>query len=76
MQHIATTVMQKQMITYNSDVYVKERFPEWKQQDWDLTYTMRSTGTYSKDQKKRKELLLTNYEQVRLPFDELFEDNQ
>lgn len=66
----------KQMITYNSDVYVKERFPEWKQQDWDLTYTMRSTGTYSKDQKKRKELLLTNYEQVRLPFDELFEDNQ
>lgn len=52
----------KCMITYNSDIFVKERFPDWKQQDWDLTYTMRSTGTYTNDQKKRKELLLTNYE--------------
>ena len=29
--------------------------------EWDLTYTMRSTGTYNQDQKQRKELLITNY---------------
>jgi DNA adenine methylase len=52
----------KCMITYNSDVFVQERFPKWKQHEWDLTYTMRSTGTYTEDQKKRKELLLLNYE--------------
>jgi len=52
---------QKCMITYNSDLFVKERFPEWKQKEWELTYTMRSTGTYTNDQKKRKELLLLNY---------------
>lgn len=51
----------KCMITYNSDLFVKERFPDWTQKDWDLTYTMRSTGTYTEDQKKRKELLLLNY---------------
>ena len=49
------------MITYNSDMFVKERFPEWTAQEWDLTYTMRSTTTYTRDQKKRKELLLLNY---------------
>jgi len=64
------------MITYNSDLYVKERFPGWYQQDWDLTYTMRSTGTYTRDQKERKELLLLNYETVQSSLDGLFEDNQ
>ena len=65
----------KCMITYNSDIFVKERFPGWYQKDWDLTYTMRSTGTYTKDQKKRKELLLLNYE-VCSQLDGLFEVNQ
>ena len=51
------------MITYNSELFIKDRFPDWYQKDWDLTYTMRSSGTYTKDQKKRKELLLLNYEQ-------------
>ena len=64
------------MITYNSDAFVKERFPGWTAQEWDLTYTMRSTTTYTRDQKKRKELLLTNYEQVQLSLDGLFEDDQ
>ena len=50
------------MITYNSELYIKDRFPNWYQKDWDLTYTMRSTNTYTADQKKRKELLLLNYE--------------
>lgn len=66
---------QKCMITYNSDIYVKERFPDWYKKDWNLTYTMRSTGTYSQDQKERKELLLLNYA-VQPQLDGLFEDDQ
>ena len=67
---------QKCMITYNSDIFVKERFPGWYQKDWDLTYTMRSTGTYNRDQKERKELLLLNYETVQPCLDGLFEVDQ
>ena len=63
------------MITYNSELFIKDRFPDWYQKDWDLTYTMRSSGTYTKDQKKRKELLLLNYEQ-QTSLIGLFEDNQ
>lgn len=66
---------QKCMITYNSDIFVKERFPGWYQKDWDLTYTMRSTGSYTKNQKSRKELLLLNYELPIQP-DGLFEEHQ
>ena len=67
---------QKCMITYNSELFIKDRFPDWYQKDWDLTYTMRSSGTYTKDQKKRKELLLLNYEQQQTSLIGLFEDNQ
>lgn len=49
------------MISYNYDNWVVERFGGWNDISFDLTYTMRSTGTYNKDQKKRKELLLLNY---------------
>ena len=66
---------QKCMITYNSELFIKDRFPDWYQKDWDLTYTMRSSGTYTKDQKKRKELLLLNYEQ-QTSLIGLFEDNK
>ena len=65
----------KCMITYNSELFIKDRFPDWYQKDWDLTYTMRSSGTYTKDQKKRKELLLLNYEQ-QTSLIGLFKDNQ
>ena len=65
----------KCMITYNSELFIKNRFPDWYQKDWDLTYTMRSSGTYTKDQKKRKELLLLNYEQ-QTSLIGLFKDNQ
>ena len=65
----------KCMITYNSELFIKDRFPDWYQKDWDLTYTMRSSGTYTKDQKKRKELLLLNYEQ-QTSLIGLFEDNK
>ena len=67
---------QKCMITYNSELFIKDRFPDWYQKDWDLTYTMRSSGTYTKDQKKRKELLLLNYEQQQTSLIGLFEDNK
>ena len=30
--------------------------------EFDLTYTMRSVGTYMRDQKDRKELMLFNYD--------------
>jgi len=36
---------------------------------------MRSTTTYTRDQKKRKELLLTNYEQVQPSLDGLLKDD-
>jgi site-specific DNA-adenine methylase len=52
------------LVSYNSDQLVKDRFtdPEWKAAEFDLTYTMRSVGEYMREQKKRKELLLFNYE--------------
>ena len=50
-----------QLISYNSDQLVKERFDGWQAGEFDLTYTMRSVGSYMSDQKQRKELLLLNY---------------
>ena len=54
------------MISYNSDQLVKDRFVDWhnrwKAIEFNLTYTMRSSGEYMRDQKERKELLLINYE--------------
>jgi len=50
-----------QLVSYNSDQLVKDRFNNWKAAEFDLTYTMRSVGEYMRDQKQRKELLLFNY---------------
>ena len=50
-----------QLISYNSDQLVKERFKDWNAAEFDLTYTMRSVGEYMREQKERKELLLFNY---------------
>jgi DNA adenine methylase len=50
-----------QLISYNSDQLVKDRFKDWNAAEFDLTYTMRSVGEYMRDQKQRKELLLFNY---------------
>jgi DNA adenine methylase len=50
-----------QLISYNSDQLVKDRFKNWNVAEFDLTYTMRSVGEYMRDQKQRKELLLFNY---------------
>ena len=50
-----------QMISYNSNNIIKNRFINWKAYEYDHTYTMRSVGEYMIDQNKRKELLLLNY---------------
>ena len=50
-----------QLISYNSDQLVKDRFKNWNVAEFDLTYTMRSVGEYMREQKQRKELLLFNY---------------
>jgi DNA adenine methylase len=52
-----------QLISYNSDQLVKNRFlsENWNAAEFDLTYTMRSVGEYMREQKSRKELLLFNY---------------
>ena len=52
-----------QLISYNSDQLVKDRFTglQWNAAEFNLTYTMRSVGEYMKEQQDRKELLLFNY---------------
>ena len=52
------------VVSYNSSNLNKRRFADWKAAEYDHTYTMRSTGDYIKEQKKRKELVLTNYENI------------
>jgi DNA adenine methylase len=53
----------KAAISYNADQSVKERFPDWNQYEFPLTYTMRSnSANYRKNQPKRLELMLTNYD--------------
>ena len=50
-----------QLISYNSNQLIKDRFKRWRAAEFDLTYTMRSVGEYMREQKERKELLLFNY---------------
>ena len=52
------------LISYNSDQLIKDRFEssQWNVSEFDLTYTMRSVGSYMRDQKDRKELMLFNYD--------------
>jgi len=53
---------QPMLISYNSDQLVKDRFTDWNTAEFSHTYTMRSVGSYNKDQQERKELVLLNYE--------------
>jgi DNA adenine methylase Dam len=53
-----------QMITYNADQSVKDRFPDWRQIVWDLKYSMcTNSKNYLEQEKDRKELLLMNYDE-------------
>ena len=68
-----------QLISYNSDQLVKDRFKNWNAAEFDLTYTMRSVGEYMRDQKQRKELLLFNYNKnpkIQLAFDGCYNYNK
>ena len=49
------------MISYNDHPDIVHRFEEWCLYDYEHTYTMRSTGSYMKDQQKRRELICCNY---------------
>ena len=53
---------QPMLISYNSDQLVRDRFVDWTAAEFSHTYTMRSVGSYNKDQQERKELVLLNYE--------------
>ncbi len=53
---------QDMLVSYNSSQLVRDRFSDWKSSEYEHTYTMRSTATYTKAQKDRKELVLLNYE--------------
>lgn len=49
-------------VSYNADQSVKDRFPDWNQKEFPLTYSMNNNSVnYRKNQKERLELLLTNY---------------
>jgi len=54
----------QQLISYNSDNLIKDAFQNYYISDYELTYTLRSTGTYMEDQKERKELAITSYERI------------
>ena len=51
-----------QLVSYNSDQIIRDRFDGWTVAEFAHTYTMRSTGCYNKEQASRKELVLMNYE--------------
>ena len=68
-----------QLVSYNSDQLVKDRFKNWNAAEFDLTYTMRSVGDYMREQKGRKELLLFNYTKepkIKLNFDGCYNYNR
>ena len=52
---------QQLIISYNNSQLIKDRFKNFQVGEFDLTYTMRSVGSYMSNQKERKELVLTNY---------------
>ena len=58
---LCPTLSCKHMISYNSNLLIKNAFTNYNISDYDLTYTMRSTGNYMEDQKDRKELVIRNY---------------
>ena len=58
---ICKEIICKQLISYNSNLLIKDAFKDYNISDYELTYTLRSTGTYMEDQKERKELAIRNY---------------
>lgn len=52
----------KQLVSYNNEQEIIDRYPNWTAETFELSYTMRSTSEYSELQKDRKELVLYNYD--------------
>ncbi len=52
----------KQLVSYNNEQEIIDRYPNWNANTYDLTYTMRSVAEYGQMQKDRKELVLYNYD--------------
>ena len=50
-----------QLVSYNSDQIIRDRFDGGTVAEFAHTYTMRSVGSYNIDQASRKELVLYNY---------------
>ena len=50
------------MVTYDSNPVLIDLWKDWFPESWDLTYTMHSGKNYRANQKKRQELLLSNYD--------------
>ena len=61
---VCDTVPSDTLISYNSSQLIRDRFKSWQAVEFDHTYTMRSTGDYTSQQKERKELCLLNYKPV------------
>ena len=49
------TYLQESIANYSA---IKDAFKNYLVTDYDLTYTLRSTGTYMEDQKKRKDFII------------------
>ena len=50
------------MVTYDSNPELIDLWKDWFPESWDLVYTMHSGKNYRANQKKRQELLLSNYD--------------
>ena len=49
------------MISYDANPLITGMYKDWRQDVFDLTYTMHSGKAYREDEKNRKELILMNY---------------
>ena len=58
---LCPTLKCKQLISYNSDLLIKEAFNGYNITDYDLTYSIQSNESYIEQQKKKKELAIKNY---------------
>jgi DNA adenine methylase len=58
------TVSASCMLSYDNNPHLCSLYSDWRQETFNLTYTMRSDKAYRKNEKGRKELLLMNYEET------------
>ena len=54
------------LISYDNNELIREMYSGFKQETFNLTYTMHSGKAYREDEKKRKELVMWNYKKMSL----------